>query len=270
MPLKIGDSEVPAMDAHVHLGRRSRPLSHGVSAFLGEELIRDMDEVGLDQSVVFPLGAPYTDYSESNRIIAEEAAKYPGRIIGFCRINPNFGPDASAAAVEHCLTILKLRGIKLHPEIEFFDANNEEFLRPIYEAARRHRVPIIFHTGMSYMASPCIIAELAARYPDVPVILGHMGISTFVKEAVAVARQHENIFLESSVVGWMPLLLEAFRGVGTSKILFGSDHPYNPLPMEVDKIAKHVNNAAGLKERDLRSVFAGNLLSILGPAAQSR
>ena len=42
-----------------------------------------MDEVGLDQSVVFPLGAPYTDYSESNRIIAEEAAKYPGRIIGF-------------------------------------------------------------------------------------------------------------------------------------------------------------------------------------------
>jgi predicted TIM-barrel fold metal-dependent hydrolase len=45
-------------------------------------------------------------------------------------------------------------------------------------------------------------------------------------------RQHENIFLETSVVGWMPLLLEAFRGVGSSKILFGSDHP---LPMEVEK-----------------------------------
>jgi predicted TIM-barrel fold metal-dependent hydrolase len=80
---------------------------------------------------------------------------------------------------------------------------------------------------------------------------------------VAVARQNENIFLETSVVGWMPLLLEAFRGVGTSKILFGSDHPYNPLPMEVEKISKHVAKAAKLKPEDLKKVFADNLLSIL-------
>jgi predicted TIM-barrel fold metal-dependent hydrolase len=80
---------------------------------------------------------------------------------------------------------------------------------------------------------------------------------------VAVARQNENIFLETSVVGWMPLLLEAFRGVGTTKILFGSDHPYNPLPMEVEKISKHVAKAAKLKPEDFKKVFADNLLSIL-------
>ena len=61
----------------------------------------------------------------------------------------------------------------------------------------------------------------------------------------------------------MPLLLEAFRGVGTSKILFGSDHPYNPLAMEVEKIAKHVTKAAKLNEDDLKKVFADNFLSIL-------
>jgi uncharacterized protein len=138
-------------------------------------------------------------------------------------------------------------------------------MEPIYEAARRYRVPIIFHTGMSSKASPGVIAELAARYRDVPVILGHMGVSEYVKLAVAVARQHENIFLETSVVGWMPLLLEAFRGVGTSKILFGSDHPYNPLAMEVEKISRHVARAAKLQEDDLRKVFAANFLSILKP-----
>jgi predicted TIM-barrel fold metal-dependent hydrolase len=124
-------------------------------------------------------------------------------------------------------------------------------------------VPIIFHTGMSSKAAPAVIAELAAQYQDVPVILGHMGVSEYVKQAVAVARQNDNIFLETSVVGWMPLLMEAFRGVGTSKILFGSDHPYNPLPMEVDKIAKHVARAARLTGDDCKKVFAGNLLSIL-------
>src|ERR1043166_3348468 len=113
-------------------------------------------------------------------------------------------------------------------------------MAPVYEAARRYGVPILFPPGGESTPAPAVIAELASRYRDVAVILGHMGVSEYVKQAVAVARQNENIFLETSVVGWMPLLLEAFRGVGTSKILFGSDHPYTPLPMEVEQIAKHV------------------------------
>src|SRR5262249_22506403 len=147
---------------------------------------------------------------------------------------------ATVKSLDHALGALKLKGIKLHPEIEFFDPNEEALMAPVYEAARRYGVPILFHTGMSSKAAPAVIAELACRYRDVPVILGHMGVSEYVKQAVAVARQNENIFLETSVVGWMPLLLEAFRGVGASKILYGSDHPYNPLAMEIDKIAVHV------------------------------
>ncbi|MBI2369645.1 MAG: amidohydrolase family protein [Deltaproteobacteria bacterium] len=188
MPLQINGVELPAIDAHTHMGRRRAPLGHGVASFLGEELVRDLDEVGLDRAVAFPLGAPYTDYAESNRVIAEEAAKFPARIIGFCRINPNFGAESTAAALEHCLGVLRLQGIKLHPEIEFFDPNDEELMAPVYEAARRHHVPLIFHTGMSSKAAPAVIAELAARHPDVPVILGHMGVSEYVKEAVAAAR----------------------------------------------------------------------------------
>ena len=263
MALRINDSEFYAVDAHSHLGKRKTPLGHGVASFLGEDLVRNLDEAGLDCAVAFPLGASYTDYSEANQIMADEMAKYPKRIISFCRINPNFGPETTARSLDHCLGTLKLKGIKLHPEIEFSDPNEAQLMEPIYHAARRYRVPIIFHTGMSSKASPGVIAELAAQYRDVPVILGHMGVSEYVKLAVAVARQNENIFLETSVVGWMPLLLEAFRGVGTSKILFGSDHPYNPLPMEVEKISKHVAKAAKLKQDDLKKVFADNLLSIL-------
>jgi uncharacterized protein len=263
MTIRINDMEIFTMDAHTHMGRRATPLGHGVASFLGDELVRNLDEVGLDRAVAFPLGAPYTDYSESNKIIAEEVAKYPQRIIGFCRINPNFGPQATAKALDHCLGTLRLKGIKLHPEIEFFDPNEEALMEPIYDAARRYGVPIIFHTGMSSKAAPAVIAELAARYRDVPVILGHMGVSEYVKQAVAVARQNDNIFLETSVVGWMPLLLEAFRGVGTSKILFGSDHPYNPLAMEVEKIAKHVAGAAPLTLDDLKNVFSANFLALM-------
>lgn len=175
MALRINDSEVYAIDSHSHLGRRKTPLGHGVASFLGEDLVRNLDEVGLDCAVAFPLGASYTDYSEANQIMADEMAKYPKRIISFCRINPNFGPEATAKSLEHCLGTLKLKGIKLHPEIEFFDPNEAELMEPIYDAARRYHVPIIFHTGMSSKASPGVIAELAAQHKDVPVILGHMG-----------------------------------------------------------------------------------------------
>jgi predicted TIM-barrel fold metal-dependent hydrolase len=70
------------------------------------------------------------------------------------------------------------------------------------------------------------------------------------------------MYLETSVVGWMPLLLEAFRSGGTSKILFGSDHPYNPLTMEVEKIAKRVGRGAKRTEDDFKKVFASNVLSL--------
>src|ERR1044071_315662 len=95
--------------------------------------------------------------------------------------------------VDHCLGTLKLKGIKLHPEIEFFDPNESELMEPIYEAGRRYHVPIIFHTGMSSKASPGVIAELAARYKDFPVILGHMGVSEYVKLAVG-SRARTKIF----------------------------------------------------------------------------
>ncbi len=137
MALRIKDTEVYAIDAHSHLGRRKTPLGHGVASFLGDDLIRDLDEVGLDCAVAFPLGASCTDYSEANQVMAEEMAKHPKRIISFCRINPNFGPEATAKSLNHCLGTLKLKGIKLHPEIEFFDPNEAELMEPVYEAARR-------------------------------------------------------------------------------------------------------------------------------------
>ena len=47
MALRINDSEFYAIDAHSHLGRRKTPLGHGVASFLGEDLVRNLDEAGL-------------------------------------------------------------------------------------------------------------------------------------------------------------------------------------------------------------------------------
>jgi hypothetical protein len=46
MALPINDSEFYAIDAHSHLGRRKIALGHGVASFLGDSLIRNLDEAG--------------------------------------------------------------------------------------------------------------------------------------------------------------------------------------------------------------------------------
>ena len=56
----------------------------------------------------------------------------------------------------------------------------------------------------------------------------------------------------------MTLNLETLQGN-----LFGFDHPYNLLPMEVEDIPKHVVRVAKLKSEDFKKLFADNLLSIL-------
>ena len=90
-------------------------------------------------------------------------------------------------------------------------------MEPVYEAARRYHVPVIFHTGVSSKAAPQSSPSLPQSTRDVPVILGHMGVSEYVKQAVAVARRNDNIYLETSVVGWMPLIMEAFNRVGNEQ-----------------------------------------------------
>ena len=64
--------------------------------------------------------------------MAEEMAKYPKRIISFCRINPNFGPGSHGEIPRPLSRHIETKGIKLHPEIEFFDPNEAELMEPIY------------------------------------------------------------------------------------------------------------------------------------------
>ena len=84
MPLKIDDKELFAIDSHTHMGRRNTPLGHGIASFLGEDLVRDMDELGLDKAVAFPLGA-------RTRITPSPTRRSPARL-------PSFRKESSASA----------------------------------------------------------------------------------------------------------------------------------------------------------------------------
>lgn len=278
MSITIDGEVIEIIDAHTHMGTRPEKESFQAEAkdaktgraflnsFGAEQVLKTMDEAGVDGAVGFPMGgfSSEYDYSDQNNEIAAAMHKHRGRIIGFCRINPNVGTKTAATSIDRYVKELGMRGIKLHPEIDHFKITHEKILAPIFDKARDYEIPIIFHSGGTPDTDPLMIGELAAQYPKVTVILGHMGLYEGCRKAAIVASKLDNVFLETSAVGWLSHhFAPAVLKVGPEKVLYGSDHPYNPFQMEIDKLTKHSIRYTGWTAKELKKVLSGNLKKIV-------
>ena len=106
MSITIDGESIEIIDAHTHMGGRPRRERFEISArdsttgraffnsFSGEQVVNAMDEAGVDTVIGFPMGgfSSEYDYQRSERSDRQTSMqKHPGRIFGFCRINPNVG-----------------------------------------------------------------------------------------------------------------------------------------------------------------------------------
>ncbi len=116
---------------------------------------------------------------------------------------------------------------------------------------------------MGENASPQRIAEVARDFPKLPVIMGHSGLIEGVRDVIQQAKKYENVFMDSSGVGWLPFFCETIAWAGADRVMYGSDHPFNPMDWEVQKIVKHAQKHLKLKIEDLRKVMSGNIKRLL-------
>ncbi len=47
------------------------------------------------------------------------------------------------------------------------------------------------------------------------------------------------------------------------RVLYGSDHTFNPMDWEIQKIVKHAQGHLKLKIEDLRNIMGGNIKRLL-------
>ncbi len=114
-------------------------------------------------------------------------------------------------------------------------------LRMVMRLARKHGgVPVRVHTGypggypITYTFwpenwHPYWIHDLAAEFPDVPIVFDHGGrqggnIENLVDECIQVASNHDNVYLETGLY-WTDLYYKALLnpGVGAEKLIWGTD-----------------------------------------------
>ena len=218
-----------------------------------EMMLRDMDKAGVDMAVGCSLGQMI-----DNDYTAGVMRQYPDRIIGFGQVNPRT-PDATDI-VRKGREVHGLPGLKLHPTMHGYHVVDHGLLDPVFEVCAELGIVVLFNALDDPFVSPLGIEEIARGFPNVPVLIAHMGTVWNVMEAIMVAKRNPNIFLETSSTQLIEVRT-AHRDVGANKIVMGTDWPGSDFELERLKIAKSIPEA----ERAM--VEGGTLARLLGLGA---
>jgi predicted TIM-barrel fold metal-dependent hydrolase len=248
------------VDAHVHMGPGLKNHADAClfDAYTAEELVSAMDKAKIDFGIVFaPLwqaGEFYDPtYEKGNEAIYQAAKKFPERIVGYARVNPNFGDDA-ISELNKCISDYKFEGIMMHPEWESFAANDLNLLGPIFKIAEQHKLPVTFHTGYYPTCQPLLFLPLAEAFPKVQITLKHMGYE-YLRDAIVVARLSKNVFLESAGNTSAAEIRAGIKGAGADKVVYGSDLPY----VSPEVVIQRIQLMEDVSDRDKEAILGDNM-----------
>jgi predicted TIM-barrel fold metal-dependent hydrolase len=240
------------IDAHTHLGTDEDGQSLELAALL--ELLDVID--GDARACAFALHDPERNpaYRVPNDRVLAWAAESGGRIIPYCRLDP---ADQPLAEAERCLA-LGARGFKLHPRAQAFRFDTE-VMTSIFAAAADAKVPILIHAGRG-MPPMDALADVALRYPLVPLVLAHAAIADQGMFAHRL-REHPAVLYDTSCFSPVDIV-ELFARVPAERIVFASDAPYG-RPVNGLFQALRVGALAGLDEEDRRRLVGGTMQTVL-------
>lgn len=184
-------------------------------------------------SIVFGGKARLSGIWVDDAEVARYVAQAPARMLGFLSVDPTqpgWEEELRQGHQQH-----GLRGIKLLPMYADFYPQDER-LDPLWKYATEHQLPVLLHTGTTFVAKapldctlPRHLDAVARKFPEVKMILAHLG-HPYEGETVVVIRKHPNLFADISALVYRPwqlfhsLMLVHEYNVW-DKILFGTDYP---------------------------------------------
>ena len=188
---------------------------------------------GVTAAICFGGKAKLAGLWVDDRDVAAYVAQDPARLIGFLSLDPT--QPGWEAELEYGHQELGLRGIKLMPMYAGFFPQ-EGRLNHLWAYAQKHGLPVLLHTGTTFVSQgwiettlPRHIDVVARRYPEVRIIMAHLG-HPYEGECVAVIRKHPHVYADVSALHYRPwqlfhsLMLVQEYGVW-HKLLFGTDFP---------------------------------------------
>lgn len=208
------------------------------------------------RTIVFGGKAKLSGLWVDDRYVADYVAAHADQLIGFLSVDPTQDGWQEELRTGH--QELGLRGVKLMPMYAGFHSNDPR-LDPLWQYAQKHQLPVLLHTGTTFVAQapldctlPRHLDTVATLFPDVKIIMAHLS-HPYEGECVAVARKHPNVYADISALHYRPfqlyqsLMLVQEYGIW-DKILFGTDYPFTTVQATIDGL------------RDLNNMLEGSAL----------
>lgn len=250
-------------DIHTHIGFND-PDGFKMS---GPELVGELAAAG-SRGAVMPMHEP-EGYPAANDAVLEAAGASNGRLVAFCRLDPNGRPVPEAS---RCLEA-GARGIKLHPRAEGFELRGPD-VEAIFRLAHERRLPVVIHAGRGIPTLGRDAVGLAQRYPDARIVLAHAAICDLNWLWREIPR-HPNLFIDTS--WWNPADVAAmFALVPPGQLLYATDLPYF-TPFLIATMVARYGRQTGLSDEQIVAILGGQARRLvegeepldLGPPAGS-
>jgi predicted TIM-barrel fold metal-dependent hydrolase len=202
--------------------------------------------LGCDKTIVFGGKARLAGLWVPDPEVAQYAKDHADKVIGFLSVDPT--QPAWQDELHQGHQDFKMKGIKLLPMYAGFYPNDRK-LDYLWEYAKQHHLPVLLHTGTTFVAQapldctvPRHIDDVAIRFPQVKIIMAHLS-HPYEGECVVTIRKHPNVYSDCSALHYRPfqlyhsLMLVQEYGVW-DKVLFGSDYPFTTVDASLDEMRK--------------------------------
>lgn len=160
----------------------------------------------------------------ANARVAAIVRKHPRRFAGLCQVNPLFGRE-SIAEMERHVANGGLSGIgEICPYLLKYESGDRREY-PIIEKAIELDATILYHSSNEKDSSA--VDRMASMFPKARFVMAHMGGMYNWPNGIAVARKHDNVWIDTSgyVMVCYGAMAKAVKALGPGKILFGVDFP---------------------------------------------
>ena len=259
------------IDAHVYVNAECDGFGKKFDASM-ENLLANLNASPVDKAIILPIAAdtPYVKRI-SNRFVYECCRDHPDLLMGFASVNP--AEEAGAPAIlERDVREYNLKGLKIHPRFMGFAASDGRLV-PLARKAGELGIPVaidcyLWKPTPLHMQDPFHIDLLCKRAPETNIIVCHTGGFRFL-DALAVAKANDNAYFDLSLsllyfhgTPFEDQFMFVLKSIGASRLIYGSDHPQDPLADTYAK-ARAILVKHGFASEDLDLIFGGTILRLL-------
>lgn len=229
------------------------------------------------RTIVFGGKARLSGLWVDDAYVADYVAQHSDTLLGFLSVDPTVPGWEDELRFGH--QELRLRGIKLMPMYAGFRPDDMS-LDPLWRYATEHRLPVLLHTGTTFLSQaplectlPRWIDNVARRFPEVRIVMAHLA-HPYEGECIVTIRKHPHVYADISALHYRPwqffqsLHLVQEYGVW-HKLLFGSDYPFTTVNATIRDLRKMNELIAGtgippLDTQRIEELIYRDSLALLG------